>query len=165
MKIRMKTLLQSMTQLIEDAKQGEVNAKKICWDRYKLKIWTYDELEALNLFLLKEKEMPKDDDSYQVQMVKEEAYLDLPQNFPEDTTRQAKLNWILPIGKHYFKAGLTYHDGGGTVWILALTDEGFIPLFNTMLVTIQELIDKSERLEKEFFTKRFKEVKDVSTPK
>ena len=114
-------------ELLQEIKEGNLKLRDLLLSEQRLKVWTNEELKALNYFL----KVESMNERKEAIRLTEERYIDIPTFLDPAVTEQHRINWLRDIGEGYFEAGLTsVRHGGGSVWLLLLDKkEGFRPLF------------------------------------
>jgi hypothetical protein len=127
------TYRNKVIELARLAKQGNRAAALVLWTRFKVKVYTFEEVWVVNLW---RSLMDEDKENEVIDIRNRELVLDVMPIFGSDVQIPAQLNWIQQLeDSPYYLAGLTYLagpvKGGEAVWMLKLIkDKGFVPMFN-----------------------------------
>lgn len=121
-----------MRGLYQQAQEGDEELLSYFREEWRMKIYTNEEVKALNTFLKKGRTTMEGE----IIDVRERGLIILLPSLSGEE-HPAQLNWIRQMEDDYYVAGLTYlggdKDGGSTEWMLKRDDEvGFKPLFCTL---------------------------------
>ena len=124
-----------MADLLSLAKEGDLSARKICFEDLHCHIYTIEEVKAFNVFRSTRWNMEEG----VIQMDrKKRPRIRIYVGLDPYKERSALINWLKEMGAGFFIAGLEIegvnsldpYDGALTEWVLKMDDlEGFIPMF------------------------------------